>query len=166
MFFAFDRAELTEADRQTIAQAAEDYRRTGTARITATGHTDTSGSAEYNLGLSQRRAEAVAAELVRQGVPATDIVTVGRGEEDLLVPTADGVREPRNRRVEIVVPQPPPPPSRPRRPPRSPPRPQPAPGPSPTASPSRSARSTATTSARPTAATAARRPRTTWSAPS
>jgi hypothetical protein len=51
----------------------------------------------------------VAAELVRQGVPATDIVTVGRGEEDLLVPTADGVREPRNRRVEIVVPQPPPP---------------------------------------------------------
>ena len=120
MFFAFDRAELTEADRQTIARAAEDYRRTGTARITATGHTDTSGSAEYNLGLSQRRAEAVADELVRQGVPATDIVTVGRGEEDLLVPTADGVREPRNRRVEIVVPQPPP-------------APEPAPAPAPVA---------------------------------
>jgi outer membrane protein OmpA-like peptidoglycan-associated protein len=42
----------------------------------------------------------VASELIRQGVPATDIVTIGRGEEDLLVPTADGVREPRNRRVE------------------------------------------------------------------
>jgi hypothetical protein len=108
VFFAFDRAELTEDDRQIIARAAEDYRRTGTARITATGHTDTSGSAEYNLGLSQRRAEAVADELVRLGVPATDIVTMGQGEEDLLVPTADGVREPRNRRVEILVPQPPP----------------------------------------------------------
>ena len=109
VFFAFDQADLSEADRQVIAEAAEDYRRTGTARITATGHTDTSGSAEYNLELSQRRAEAVADELVRQGVPATDIATVGRGEEDLLVPTADGVREPRNRRVEILVPQPPPP---------------------------------------------------------
>ena len=108
VFFAFDRANLTDADRQIIIQAAEDYRRTGTARITATGHTDTSGSAAYNLELSQRRAEAVASELVRQGVPATDIVTIGRGEEDLLVPTADGVREPRNRRVEIVIPQPPP----------------------------------------------------------
>jgi hypothetical protein len=51
----------------------------------------------------------VAKELVRDGVRAANIVTVGRGEEDLLVPTAEGVREPRNRRVEIVVPQPPPP---------------------------------------------------------
>jgi hypothetical protein len=51
----------------------------------------------------------VAAELERNGVPATDIVAIGKGEEDLLVPTADGVREPRNRRVEILVPQPPPP---------------------------------------------------------
>ena len=108
VFFAFDRAELTEADRQTVARAAEDYRRTGSARVTATGHTDTSGSAAYNLELSQRRAAAVADELVRFGVPAADIVTMGQGEEDLLVPTADGVREPRNRRVEIVVPQPPP----------------------------------------------------------
>jgi opacity protein-like surface antigen len=107
VFFAFDRADLSEADRQIITQAVEGYRRTGTARITVTGHTDTSGSAAYNLELSRRRAEAVAGELVRQGVPATEIATVGRGEEDLLVPTADGVREPRNRRVEIVVPQPP-----------------------------------------------------------
>jgi hypothetical protein len=53
----------------------------------------------------------VANELIREGVPATDIVTVGRGEENLLVPTADGVREPRNRRVEIVVPQPAPAPA-------------------------------------------------------
>ena len=51
VFFAFDRANLSDADRQIIIQAAEDYRRTGTARITATGHTDTSGSAAYNLEL-------------------------------------------------------------------------------------------------------------------
>ncbi len=51
----------------------------------------------------------MAAELERDGVPATNITTIGRGEDNLLVPTAEGVREPRNRRVEIVVPQPPPP---------------------------------------------------------
>jgi OOP family OmpA-OmpF porin len=51
------------------------------ARITATGHTDISGSAAYNLALSERRAAMVAEELIRQGVPARDIVTIGRGEE-------------------------------------------------------------------------------------
>jgi len=108
VFFGLGRAALTDNDRQIISQAVEDYRRTGTARISVTGHTDTSGNAAYNLKLSQRRADTVARELINQGVPATDIATVGRGEEDLLVPTADGVREPRNRRVEIVIPQPPP----------------------------------------------------------
>jgi hypothetical protein len=107
--FGLDQTTLTDQDRRVIAQAAEDYRRTGSARITVTGYTDTSGSATYNLELSQHRAEVVADELEREGVPATSIVTVGRGEENLLVPTADGVSEPRNRRVEIVVQQPPPP---------------------------------------------------------
>jgi hypothetical protein len=107
--FGLDQSTLTEQDRRVIAQAAEDYRQGGSPRVTVTGYTDTSGSAAYNLELSQRRAEIVANELEGEGVLATDIVTVGRGEEDLLVPTADGVSEPRNRRVEIVVPQPPPP---------------------------------------------------------
>jgi hypothetical protein len=92
-----------------VDEAAAAYRQTGAAQITVTGYTDTVGSAAYNLELSEQRAEVVANELIRRGVPATDIVTVGRGEENLLVPTADGVSEPRNRRVEIVVPQPPPP---------------------------------------------------------
>jgi OmpA family len=108
--FGLDQATLTEQDRMVIAQAAEDYRRTGSSQITVTGYTDTSGSADYNLQLSQHRAQTVADELEREGVPATDIVAVGRGEENLLVPTADGVVEPRNRRVEIVVAEPPPPP--------------------------------------------------------
>jgi OmpA family len=109
VFFGLNQATVPEQDRPIIAQAAQDYLQGGRPRIDVTGHTDTSGSAASNLKLSERRAEAVAAELVRNGVPATSIVTVGRGEEDLLVPTADGVREPRNRRVEIVVAQPPPP---------------------------------------------------------
>ena len=106
--FALDQASLTEPNRQVIAQAAEHYRQGGTPQVTVTGYTDTSGSADHNLELSERRAEVVADELVREGVPATDIVTIGRGEEDLRVPTADGVREARNRRAEIIVPQAPP----------------------------------------------------------
>ncbi len=107
--FGLNQTTLTEQNRRIIEQAAQDYRQGGTAQVTVTGYTDTSGSAAYNQELSQRRAEAVAAELERDGVPATNITTIGRGEDDLLVPTAEGVREPRNRRVEIVVPQPPPP---------------------------------------------------------
>jgi OmpA family len=105
--FGLDQATLTEPNRQVIAQAAEYYRQGGTPQVAVTGYTDTSGSAAHNLELSQRRAEVVAEELVRNGVPATEIVTIGRGEEDLRVPTADGVREARNRRAEIVMEQPP-----------------------------------------------------------
>jgi hypothetical protein len=108
--FGLDQTTLTEQDRRVIAQAAEEFRTTGSSRIVVTGYTDTSGSADYNLQLSQHRAQTVADALEAEGVPATDIVAVGRGEENLLVPTGDGVVEPRNRRVEIVVEAPPPPP--------------------------------------------------------
>ena len=109
VFFDLNEATLTPEAGRVVARAAQDYRQGGTPQITVTGHTDTSGSAAYNLELSKRRAESVAQALESEGVPATSIATVGRGEEDLLVPTANGVREPRNRRVEIVVPQAPPP---------------------------------------------------------
>ena len=56
----------------------------GTPHITVTGHADASGSAAHNLELSLRGAEVVADDLVRDGVPAADVVTVGRGEEDLV----------------------------------------------------------------------------------
>jgi outer membrane protein OmpA-like peptidoglycan-associated protein len=105
--FGLDQATLTEQDRRIIAQAAEDYRQLGSSRITVTGYTDTSGSPDHNLQLSQHRAQVVADELERNGVPATSIITVGRGEEDLLVATGDGVVEPQNRRVEVVVQEPP-----------------------------------------------------------
>ena len=67
------------------------------------GHADRSGSPAYNQRLSQRRADNVAAELVRQGVSRNEIVVSAYGETRPLVPTADGVREPQNRRVEIVL---------------------------------------------------------------
>ena len=67
------------------------------------GHADRSGSAQYNQRLSQRRADVVAAELVRNGVNRSDIGVSAYGESRPLVPTADGVREPQNRRVEIVL---------------------------------------------------------------
>ena len=103
VFFDFDKSDITDDARKIIVQAAENAKKTGgTTRITLTGHADRSGSAQYNMRLSQRRADAVKAELVKLGVGANDIATIAKGESDPLVPTADGVREPRNRRVEIV----------------------------------------------------------------
>jgi len=103
VFFDWDRSNLSAQAQTTIKQAAAAYKTRGGARITATGHTDTSGPEAYNMALSLRRANSVKDALVKEGVPATAITTVGRGEAGLLVKTADGVREPQNRRVEIVV---------------------------------------------------------------
>jgi outer membrane protein OmpA-like peptidoglycan-associated protein len=103
VFFDWDRSNLSQQALATIGQAAQAFKAKGSARITATGHTDTSGPENYNMALSLRRANAVKDALVRNGVPATAIAVVGRGEQGLLVPTPDGVREPQNRRVEIVL---------------------------------------------------------------
>ena len=103
VFFDWDRSNLSEQALNTIRQAVGAYKTKGNARITATGHTDTSGPEAYNMALSLRRANTVKDALVREGVPATAIAVIGRGEQGLLVQTADGVREPQNRRVEIVI---------------------------------------------------------------
>ena len=103
VFFDWNRADLTQRARQIIGEAAQARTRQAVTRIEVNGHTDTSGSARYNQGLSERRANAVAAELVRLGVPRNEIVTRGFGQSQLLVPTPDNVREPQNRRVEIVL---------------------------------------------------------------
>ncbi len=102
VFFDFDRAELTPRAREILAQAAQ-ASRTGTTRVEVAGHADRSGTPQYNQGLSQRRANNAAAELVRLGVPRNAISVAAFGESRPLVPTADGVREPQNRRVEIVL---------------------------------------------------------------
>jgi hypothetical protein len=104
VFFPLDSAELDGAANQEIARAADDWEEAGAGTISVIGHSDTSGSADYNLQLSERRAEAVEAALRREGVPPEQIDLLAEGQNDLLVPTADGVREDQNRRAEIVVP--------------------------------------------------------------
>lgn len=103
VFFDWDRADLTDRARQVVAAAAQATTRTQVTRIEVSGNTDTTGTARYNQGLSVRRAQNVAAELVRLGVPRAAITTQGFGFSRPLVATGPGVREPQNRRVEIVL---------------------------------------------------------------
>ena len=103
VFFDWDKASLTERARGIVKEAADNSTRVQVTRIEVNGYTDTSGTPRYNQGLSERRAKAVAAELVRDGVPQNLINIQGLGETNLLVPTGDGVREPQNRRVEIII---------------------------------------------------------------
>lgn len=103
VFFDWDSSVLTPAAREVIQQAAEEFRRANATGIMTVGHADTSGSTAYNNGLSERRAEAVQGALSSLGVPGPDIDVTWRGESDPLVATPDGVREPQNRRVEILL---------------------------------------------------------------
>ena len=103
VFFDFDSATLTDRARQITSEAAQNSKRVAVTKIEVSGHADRSGSPQYNQALSQRRAEAVAAELGRLGVKREEIVVQAFGESRPLVPTADGVREPQNRRVELVL---------------------------------------------------------------
>ena len=103
VFFDFNRADLTGRAREIIGEAAQNSRRAQTTRIEVAGHADRSGTPQYNQRLSQRRADAVASELVARGVGRDEISVSAFGESRPLVQTADGVREPQNRRVEIVL---------------------------------------------------------------
>ncbi|MBS7813801.1 OmpA family protein [Roseococcus sp. XZZS9] len=103
VFFDWDRADLTDRARQIIADAAQNARTVNSTRIEVSGHADRTGTAQYNQRLSVRRAEAVATELVRRGIARNEITIQGFGFDRPLVPTAMGVREPQNRRVEIIL---------------------------------------------------------------
>src|SRR6185312_12845262 len=102
VFFDFNKSDLTQQATQIVDQAASNAGPAKVTRLTVTGHTDTVGSDAYNMRLSRRRAESVAARLEKDGIPASEIEIAAKGKRDLLVPTADGVREPQNRRVQIV----------------------------------------------------------------
>ncbi|HQT38840.1 MAG TPA: OmpA family protein [Acidocella sp.] len=103
VFFDWNKYDLTPRATQIIAEAASDSKTTKVTTINVSGYTDTSGTPTYNQGLSIRRAKAVAVKLMADGVPASEISIHGFGETHLLVPTGPGVREPQNRRVEIVL---------------------------------------------------------------
>jgi iron complex outermembrane receptor protein len=102
VFFDFNKSDLTPQAVSIVDQAAKNAGPAKVTQLTVTGHTDTVGSDAYNMRLSRRRAESVAAELEKQGIPSSEIEIVAKGKHDLLVPTGDGVREPQNRRVQIV----------------------------------------------------------------
>jgi outer membrane protein OmpA-like peptidoglycan-associated protein len=102
VFFDFNKSDLTPQAVTIVDTAAKNSGPAKVTEIEVTGHTDTVGSDAYNLRLSRRRAESVAAELEKQGIPSSEIAIFAKGKKDLLVPTADGVKEPQNRRVQIV----------------------------------------------------------------
>ncbi|HBK04859.1 MAG TPA: hypothetical protein DDZ81_03235 [Acetobacteraceae bacterium] len=103
VFFDWDKADLTDRARQIVSEAATNSTKVQYTKLEVNGYTDTSGTPAYNQGLSVRRAQAVAAELVKDGVPKSAITIQGFGETHPLVPTGANVREPQNRRVEIII---------------------------------------------------------------
>jgi OmpA-OmpF porin, OOP family len=106
LYFDHNSTALSAEARQVVVQAANAARSGGVTHLNVVGHTDTSGAAKYNQKLSERRAEAVRAELIHDGVPGDEIAVSGRGESDLAVPTGNNVRTPQNRRVVIELQRP------------------------------------------------------------
>jgi outer membrane protein OmpA-like peptidoglycan-associated protein len=102
VFFEFDKSALTVDGRKVVDAAAAAFK-SGKSGIAIAGYTDLAGTQQYNLALSKRRADTVKSALVRDGVPAASINESWHGKENPRVPTADGVREPQNRRVEITM---------------------------------------------------------------
>jgi outer membrane protein OmpA-like peptidoglycan-associated protein len=101
VFFGFNKSNLTSEAQRVVAEAAAAAKETGSASISVVGHTDTSGSNEYNMRLSLRRSQAVKDALISLGIAGNAISTGGRGEAELMVKTGDGMKEPQNRRATI-----------------------------------------------------------------
>ena len=103
VFFDFNKSNLTADAEGIVSDAVKAAKAGGFVKVLITGHTDTVGSHSYNQGLSERRAETVKDDMVRQGMDGSQISTVGKSFDDPLVPTGPGVREPQNRRAVIQL---------------------------------------------------------------
>lgn len=103
LFFRFDSEELTEASRTMLQDVLRAVKERPSVDVVVLGHTDTTGTAARNFELGLRRANTVRTLLVDAGLGRSSIDVTSFGERELLVPTADGVFEPRNRRVDITV---------------------------------------------------------------
>jgi len=103
LYFVEGKDEFTDESKQVVYQILNEIAKRPVPDVLVVGHTDTVGGDQVNDALGQQRADTVRAALMRLGVPAEDIHAISRGKRSLAVPTADGVAEPRNRRVEIVV---------------------------------------------------------------
>lgn len=102
IMFDFDKATIKPEYEAVIKQLASATQESKNIKVSVIGHTDTMGDADYNYALGGRRAEAVQKMLIKYGIPASQIVAVSAGEEDLAVPTADGVANAANRRVQVI----------------------------------------------------------------
>jgi outer membrane protein OmpA-like peptidoglycan-associated protein len=96
-------SELTEDSKEVFESVLADLKQRAVVDVVVVGHTDTVGSDAFNDDLARKRADAIRDALLARGLAASDVVAIGRGKRELVVPTPDGVAEPRNRRVEIVV---------------------------------------------------------------
>jgi outer membrane protein OmpA-like peptidoglycan-associated protein len=103
LYFIEGKDELTEESKRVVEALFAEVAQRPVPDVIVIGHTDAVGSNPFNDALSQQRAETVRAELIRRGVAPESIQASGRGKRDLLIPTPDGIAEPRNRRVEIFV---------------------------------------------------------------
>ncbi len=104
LFYRFDSEELTDGSRALVSEVLKVVNeRRGVADVLVLGHTDTMGSRASNFDLGLRRANSVRALLIKTGLDPKLIDVISHGEAELLIPTADGVVESRNRRVEITV---------------------------------------------------------------
>jgi outer membrane protein OmpA-like peptidoglycan-associated protein len=102
VFFDWDKSDITPEAATILDSAVTAYANCGTVPIMLAGHTDRSGSTQYNMGLSQRRNASVTEYLTSHGISGSAITSQAFGETMPRVPTADGVRELQNRRVEIT----------------------------------------------------------------
>ena len=103
LYFQLDSDELTPQSQGVITDVLNDIAKRPAPEVVVIGHTDAVGSDAYNDQLSLQRAERVRGRLVARGIAGDSIQATGRGKRELLVPTADNVAEPKNRRVEVVV---------------------------------------------------------------
>ena len=103
VFFLFDSADLMPNQEKTLKAIAAASKIGKEVRLVVSGHSDRAGPKGYNLVLSQLRAVSIENALLRQGVSPERIAVTGRGENQPRIATVDGIREPRNRRVEIIM---------------------------------------------------------------
>ena len=102
VFFDFDKSNIASSAASVVDAVADEVKARNLSAVNIIGHTDTSGARAYNKKLSLKRASAVKDALIERGVDPTLITVDHRGEGELLVETADGVREPANRRVTVT----------------------------------------------------------------
>ena len=100
--FDFDKAIIKPEYDDIINKLAETTQSNRNVKVSVVGHTDTAGSNAYNYALGGRRAEAVQKMLIERGIPASQIIAVSAGEEDLKVPTPNNTPNAENRRVRVV----------------------------------------------------------------